>query len=373
MASYVEPMQRKSEPAVTMRDTTDATLPTAQPAASHSLQRALNDSPRLEPQRRLQRMLAEAPQTTGPSQRAAGVTISSEPASAPASSGAVVQGILIKVSTKHDNLTNQRRVSEVEFAERVPTIVSSGQGDHTVSEALLELTLERFCIGKTHAQIAAGLPMLLQHLDSEAVAKFLAENGKYETMTIGKIKELISAYQMAANSGTAYGEDLNGMLENIFEMFLRLWNKRAGSAYARKEGMTFGGGKEKEGKKEIIAVADQFESPAFDYDEDSSWKLRLARALAHMIDFNVTKGGLEEAARHVVTAIELVLQNIPEADFYYNDVMTVAVQVFAEGAKLSPQQEEALDQRVADLMRGKDEDYEDDTDEEKVDENLMHD
>jgi hypothetical protein len=165
------------------------------------------------------------------------------------------------------------------------------------------------------------------------------------------------------------------MLENIFEMFLRLWNKRAGSAYARKEGMTFGGGNEKEGKKEILAVADDFENPLFDFDTDSGWKLKLARALAHMIDFNVAKGGLGEASRHLVTAIELVLQNVPDAEFYYNDVMTVAVQVFAEGAKLSPEAEEELDERVADLMRGKDEDYEnyDDSDDEEVDKDLMRD
>src|ERR1700674_4293208 len=335
-----------------------------QEAAQQTLQRALNDGPRQQSQHRLQRMLDDSPRLVAPATLVAGIADARSAASpqtlqrrvriaggAPpqAPRGAIVQRILIKVSTARASFSEPRRVTKVQFAERVPTIVSGSQGDHTVAEALVELALEQFCIGKTHAEIAAGLIGLLSLLDEKAQAKYKTEGGTFETATISKIENLAGEYKQAADSGKVEGEDLNEMLANIFEIFLRLWNKRAGSAYARSEGMTFGGGKEKEAKQQIREVA------KLPYLEDEEgWKLKLTRNLAHMIDFNVAKGGLEEAAAHVAMAINVALTGVPNAEFYYNDVMTLAVKVFAQGADLNSKDEEALDERVADLIRGKD-------------------
>ena len=282
--------------------------------------------------------------------------VSTAPSRSPQPSNTeVMQRILIKVTTTRIKEGEPRVITKVEFAERVPTTVSSGQGDHTVAEALVELALERFCIGKTHAQVAAGLPSLLYHLDQDAVAKYKAETGGFETATINTLLELMRGYQEAADSGKYDSEDLNLMLDHIFEIFLRLWNKRAGAAYAKSAGMTFGGGKEKEGKKGILSVIEQTD---INLDMDPAWKFTLARNLVRMIDFNAAKGGLPAAAKVVVTAFELLLTAFPDAEFHYNDVATLAVEVFAEGANLNAEQTEALDRAVFERLRGPDEDEE---------------
>ncbi|WBY07458.1 DUF4157 domain-containing protein [Sphingomonas sp. 7/4-4] len=105
---------------------------------------AINDDPALEREADVMGTRADAqPQTAAavPLQRAAEAD--------------VAQCILIKVTTRKHMAS--RVVDKIQFAERVPTTASGGQGDHTVAEALVELALEKHCRDKTHVQIATTL------------------------------------------------------------------------------------------------------------------------------------------------------------------------------------------------------------------------
>jgi hypothetical protein len=217
----------------------------------------------------------------------------------------VAQCILIKVTTRR--LMTARVVDRIEFADRVPTTASGGQGDHTVAEALIELTLQKHCRGKTHVEVAKSLPQLLFHLDESVSAKYLGGDKKFHVINLEGILSLIHDYDQQATSG-AEGEDLNEMLSHILEMFLRVWNKRAGSAYLRNEGKTTGGSggaDEKKAKQELTELSERTDLDEDQDDEGAGWKLTAARALTKFIDFR--PADIDEAARHLMTAVNLTV------------------------------------------------------------------
>lgn len=308
---------------------------------------SINDDPALEREADVMGTRADAqPQTAtaAPLQRAAAAD--------------VAQCILIKVTTRKHLAS--RVVDKVQFAERVPTTASGGQGDHTVAEALVELALEKHCRDKTHVQIATTLPGMLLHLDAEASAKYLGGDNKFHTIDLSSIEPLIGQYHHEATHG-AEGEDLNEMLSHILEMFLRVWNKRAGSAYDRKQGMTSGGtggADEKSAKKDLKELSKRQDLEAD--DEGTGWKLTAARALTKFIDFNAPKN-LEEAARHLKTAIDLTVASIEDGEIHYEHIGTIAVQLFARMHGMNAKQEEELDRLTFLLLNGETyEDFQDD-------------
>ncbi|AQR74057.1 DUF4157 domain-containing protein [Sphingomonas sp. LM7] len=300
---------------------------------------AINDDPALEREADMMASRAARPPTvaSAPAQRVA--------------AGDVAQCILIKVTTRKQMAS--RVVDKVQFAERVPTVASGGQGDHTVAEALVELALETHCVNKTHLEIAKTLPEMLLHLDSQTSAKYLGEDNKYHKIDLGGIFPLIGNYAEAAANG-ADGEDLNEMLSYILEMYLRVWNKRAGSAYLRSEGMTTGGSggsEEKKAKKELSELSKRKDLHEDVDDEGTGWKLTAARALTKFIDFKAPKN-IKEAAEHLKTAVDLTVNLLEDGEQHYEHIGTIAVQLFARMHGLDKKAEEALDSATFFLLNG---------------------
>ncbi|WBY07457.1 hypothetical protein PIB19_19255 [Sphingomonas sp. 7/4-4] len=198
------------------------------------------------------------------------------------------------------------------------------------------------------------------HLDAEASAKYLGGDNKFHTIDLSSIEPLIGQYHHEATHG-AEGEDLNETLSNILEMFLRVWNKRAGSAYDRKQGMTSGGtggADEKSAKKDLKELSKRQDLEAD--DEGTGWKLTAARALTKFIDFNAPKN-LKEAARHLKTAIDLTVVSIEDGEIHYEHIGTIAVQLFARMHGMNAEQEEELDRLTFFLLNGETyEDFQDD-------------
>jgi hypothetical protein len=262
----------------------------------------------------------------------------------------VAQCILIKVTTRR--LMTARVVDRIEFADRVPTTASGGQGDHTVAEALIELTLQKHCRGKTHVEIAKSLPQLLFHLDESVSAKYLGGDKKFHVINLEGILSLIHDYDQQATSG-AEGEDLNEMLSHILEMFLRVWNKRAGSAYLRNEGKTTGGSggaDEKKAKQELTELSERTDLDEDQDDEGAGWKLTAARALTKFIDFR--PADIDEAAQHLMTAVNLTVESLEYGDMHYEHIATMAVQIYARMNKMSEEAETALDKKTLFLLNG---------------------
>lgn len=309
------------------------------PTALLAGEAAFNDSVALE--READGMGARAAAESAP---AAGT--GRKAASAGAAATGTIQAMLIKVVTKRVD-AHTRQISKVLFEGRVPTVVTSGQGDHTVAEALMELRVEQFCLGKTHAEVAESIFQLFVLLDAEAKTRFKSDDNKMTALDQQKIQSDATAYKDMVAKG-AEGEDLNEALSNLLTAFMRLWNKRAGSAYLRSEGMTSGGGDEKAGKKgirEVTAKADAL-------GDSPDLKILLARSLTQMIDFKA-KMDLPQAARHLAHTIEIVLQTVgDEAQFYYNDIATLAIDLYSEHQALNKKQYEDLDEAVMALLRG---------------------
>lgn len=277
-----------------------------------------------------------------------------------AAAGDVAQCILIKVTTRR--LMTARVVDQIEFADRVPTTASGGQGDHTVAEALIELTLQKHCRGKTHVEVAKSLPQLLFHLDESVSAKYLGGDKKFHVINLEGILALIHDYGQQATSG-AEGEDLNEMLSHILEMFLRVWNKRAGSAYLRSEGKTTGGSggaDEKKAKQELTDLSGRTDLDEDQDDEGAGWKLTAARALTKFIDFRPSTD-INEAARHLATAVNLTVESLEYGDMHYEHIATMAVQIYAQMNKLTKEAETVLDEKTLFLLNGETySDFEDD-------------
>lgn len=264
-----------------------------------------------------------------------------------------IQAMLVKVVTKPTAIGMPRVISEVHFEGRVPTTAGSGQGDHTVAEALMELRLEKFCVGKTHLQVAHSIHGLLVHLDQEVSTKYL-QSGKFIPLNIDALAGDIKTYTFMAEKG-AEGEDLNNALDHLLTNYLRLWNKREGSAYPKGAGLTSGGGDEKEGKKGIKGVMEGMDEES-GLDDSPEWKLKLARSLTQLIDFKAGKD-LVRAGKNVAHALDILFEMFPESEEYYNDVATLAVEIYSGAEGLNREQEEYLDEVVFELLRGKDEDY----------------
>lgn len=271
----------------------------------------------------------------------------------------VMQLLLVKVTTAKNNF-GDRVIIKVEIAERAPTQVSGSQGDHTIAEALMELMLVSFIKGKTHKETAKSIELLLAHLDQQARTKFKNDNDTFTNLDIKFISQLINNYNEMAFNNDTDGEDLNNMLESILDAFIRLWNKRAGSAYSKKEGKTTGGGggpEEKKAKKELLLLSEKTKT------EGSSEELAsdMANHILTMIDFKVTgKEDLIEAAKHISAAIEIAITISPDIEFNYYDLMVFVVELFIKRAGLSKEQGELLFDLVHSRVTPYDnEDYED--------------
>lgn len=279
-----------------------------------------------------------------------GVTVSSA-ARAAGPSGAVLQPMLIKVTTKRLAPDKPRVVNSVEFAGRVPTTAGAGQGDHTVAEVLVEMMLQKTCIGKTHREIASEISLQFRLIDEEVITRFKTEIGTFEKLDYGSLDKKALAYATAANDPSTEGEDLNEMLANLLEAFLRLWNKRPGSAYLKSAGKTTGGGDEKGSKQNILMIAKQSEIQG----SNEVLAEALVSSVLGMIDFKPNKKDpedLTQAAKHIAMALQLTLGTAPELEFNNDDIMTWVVEHYAQKYGLDREQEGFLDGKVAWWFKG---------------------
>lgn len=251
----------------------------------------------------------------------------------------VAQLMLIKIKTEKS--TAGRVISSVEFEGRVPTSAESGQGDHTVADYLPKLMLQEHLFGKTHKDAATSMGHLFDFIDNQTKTSFKNDNSKMVKLTKDIVIEQLNQYQQMANDPSVEGEDLNTTLENLLDGYLRLWNKRAGSAYNRSEGLTSGGGggvTEKEAKKQLIRLG----KIARENGGDEQAALDTVPNLMDSIDFVATDGTLKEASDHINMSLELMLRAYPEMEQNGSDVMYNLVAAYAQKMGLDETQAELI-------------------------------
>jgi hypothetical protein len=145
---------------------------------------------------------------------------------------------LARIRTRPDPARG-RVIEAVEFEGRMPTNVEGAQGHHTVASALITgsaAALE----GKTRSEAIFHLRQLaMQTLTNDLVA------GRGNNITVPLLFGLLDRTEHLIATH-AEGEDINAALEDAFETYIRLANKRADTALEGR-GETPMGGREAEG------------------------------------------------------------------------------------------------------------------------------
>lgn len=264
---------------------------------------------------------------------------------------APVQALLVKVKTQKPE-AGERVISSVEFEGRAPTVVSGGQGDHTVAETLAEAALIRTCVGRTHAEAAVALWPELSHLHEQAVARVGARKAR---LGFDEVAGLLTEYERLANDPAAEGEDRNTALEAFLEGYLRLWNKYPGGAYARRAGATTGGGKE----RAAIGSVREIDRVTTATGAEDHHIPTLAQNAVELVDF-VPARSLDEAVTHVGRAMEMIFSSVPEMEFYNQDVALATAEAYARKYALNPKEANALADGVLDRVSARPEYVDDD-------------
>lgn len=249
----------------------------------------------------------------------------------------VAQLMLINVKTKKSPFG--RVISSIDFEGRVPTSAESGQGDHTVADYLPKLMLQQNLIGKTHQQAAEVMEQLFVFIDENTSTSFKNDDNKMVKLFKDIVIGFLTSYTQLTQNTSVEGEDLNTALEDLLDAYLRLWNKRAGSAYNRSEGHTTGGGggtTEKEAKKQIMLLGSQAE----ELGGDEEVSLDVIASLIDSIDFVASPETILEAAKHISMALELVLSSYPALEYNGSDMMYAVVNAYAKKIGLNATDEE---------------------------------
>lgn len=159
-----------------------------------------------------------------------------EPAAAESAEAEVIRRLLVKVHTSRVKDSKTRVITEVKVEGRAPTTVSKGQGDHTVAETLIVEAIQGIC------RFQEYWPAYLKLLHN---IKTFAEENKIDRYDVDALyKEFAQTDEKAFKE--LDGEDQVASIEALIDALIRSANKVANSAFAKKEGVTSGGGKEKE-------------------------------------------------------------------------------------------------------------------------------
>lgn len=167
------------------------------------------------------------------------------PLDSPATSGSqVIQNkIIARIRTKaseHPDLP--RTISEVRLEGRAPTDArGGGQGDHTVAETLINESVIREIMGQSRKVAINNIGVLAQMTLPEAGVLEISE-------LIGSVWNGFDAWE---------GEDQNRFVEELVQRYIEIANKRPGTAFARNEEVTRGGGGERQAIGLIRRLADK--------------------------------------------------------------------------------------------------------------------
>lgn len=167
------------------------------------------------------------------------------PLNSPATSGSpVIQNkIIARIRTEaseHPDLP--RTISEVRLEGRAPTDArGGGQGDHTVAETLINESVIREIMGQSRKVAINNMGVLARMTLPEAGVREIDE-------LIGSVWTDFEAWE---------GEDQNRFVEELVQRYIEIANKRPGTAFARNEEVTRGGGGERQSIGLIRRLADK--------------------------------------------------------------------------------------------------------------------
>lgn len=201
-------------------------------------------------------------------------------------------------------------VANINFKERVPTNIHRGQGDHTVAEALIEASFKSI--------VPCFIPDFLFHL-GEIIRSHLPQDTKaFHTSELDNKREQITAEDVfyEISNLIQIWDNINGfvlsrVLSDIATKVWRLLNQRPYSAFKRSEGITTGGGDERQALDELLMTT----------VPSSSWMSsdfidEIAEVAIPLID--LSPGGppevIEEITRRAAEHIGDVLR-IPSSDW----------------------------------------------------------
>lgn len=168
-----------------------------------------------------------------------------QPAASELSAAEVIRRLLVKVNTARIEDSKTRVIVGIQVAERAPTTVSKGQGDHTVAETLIVEAVQGIC----HLQ--QYWPAYVALLNN--VTTF-AESNKIDRYDVDAIIAEFRQTDEKTFTGMD-GEDQVASIERLIDTLIRSANKMPHSAFAKKEGLTSGGGNEKAAIEKIRELA----------------------------------------------------------------------------------------------------------------------
>ncbi len=157
------------------------------------------------------------------------------------------------------------KVLAINFAERVPTTVGKGQGDHGVAEVLIQESISSLT-GKTVYEYLKGLYELAEkNLEGLEIARHTSQLGK--SSATNKTKLLNQIATLARDLATTPPENLQYLLSEVTTEYWRLLEKRNLTAFDRSDKRTTGGGQEKDGIQGLRRVKERlYSQKGFDDD-----------------------------------------------------------------------------------------------------------
>lgn len=163
------------------------------------------------------------------------------------------------------------KVMAINFAERVPTTVGNGQGDHGVAEVLIQESISSLT-GKTVYEYLKGLyERVEKNLEGLEIARHTSQLGK--SFGTNKTALLNRIAALAGDLATTPPENLQYLLSELTTEYWRLLEKRDLTAFARSKALTTGGGQEKEGIQGLRRVKERLSSQKgrdYDYGRDDA-------------------------------------------------------------------------------------------------------
>lgn len=239
----------------------------------------VNDDPRLEAEADAMAARLGAPQAVSrasaaapPAQRKPGAARDAvvELAYAEPAWGAAPAQLLANANVVVLNDGTGARVMKINFAERVPTTVSGGQGDHGIAEVLIHESISSL-EGTTVYEFLKGLyDRVLANLDEET-ARHTSQLGG--AAAVGKDGLLHEIATLASSLDTTPPENLQYLLSELTTKYWRLLEKRDMTAFDRKKGLTTGGGQERPGIDGLRRAKKRLDSSRgsdYDYTEDEA-------------------------------------------------------------------------------------------------------
>lgn len=161
-------------------------------------------------------------------------------------SGIIQRKIIARIRTEPGGENLPRTISEVRLEGRAPTdILGGNQGDHTVAETLINESVRQEITGMPR-KVALNNLMVLAQL----------------TLPDDNIHELNTNFYAKYwdNFDTLDGEDQNTIIEEFVQRYIELANKRPGTAFARNDQITRGGGGERGAIGGIRELADKLKT-----------------------------------------------------------------------------------------------------------------